>query len=67
MDEYNRLLPNSELRNVNFTLTLWYTSLSSRYLNTVIQLASLSSSSASEEPLELFFSKLSQYFASWKK
>lgn len=44
--------------------TFWKMSLSSIYLNTVMKLVSLSSTSFSVIPFADFFSRLSQYFAS---
>lgn len=46
-------------------ITFWKMSLSSMYLNTVMKLVSLSSTSFSVIPFADFFSRLSQYFASW--
>lgn len=50
---------------IRLLVTFWKMSLSSMYLNTVMKLVSLSSTSFSVIPLADFFSRLSQYFASW--
>ena len=48
-------------------LTLWKISLSSRYLNTVTEWPSLSSTSDSHIPFVLFLSRESQYLDNWRK
>lgn len=64
MDTTWNMLLDFRFSSIRIVITFWKISLSSMYLNTVMKLVSLSSTSFSVIPFADFFSRLSQYFAS---